>query len=50
VRATVLFASVLLLVAIAQRFSTRGVRIAANGLALVLLGYAIFSVVRLPRL
>ena len=50
VRATVLFASVLLLVAIAQRFSTHGVRIAANVLALALLAYALYSVVRLPRI
>jgi len=50
VRATVLFASVLLLVAIAQRFSVHGVRIAANVLALVLLAYAVWSVARLPRI
>jgi hypothetical protein len=50
VRATVLFASVLLLVAIAQRFSVHGVRIAANLLALVLLAYAVWSVARLPRI
>jgi hypothetical protein len=50
VRATVLFASVLLLVAIAQRFSVHGVRIAANVLALVLLAFAVWSVVRLPRI
>jgi hypothetical protein len=50
VRATVLFASVLLLVAIAQRFSIHGVRIAANVLALGLLAYAVWSVARLPRI
>ena len=50
VRATVLFASVLLLVAIAQRFSVHGVRIAANVLALVLLSYAVWSIARLPRI
>ena len=50
VRATVLFASVLLFVAIAQRFSVHGVRIAANVLALVLLAYAVWSVARLPRI
>ena len=49
IRATVLFASVLLLIGIAQRFSVHGVRIAANALALVLLSYALWSVVRLPR-
>jgi len=50
VRATVLFASVLLLVAIAQRFKVDGVRIAANTLALALLAYALWSVARLPRI
>jgi type II secretory pathway pseudopilin PulG len=50
IRATVLFASVLLLIGIAQRFSVHGVRIAANVLALVLLSYAVWSVVRLPRM
>jgi len=50
IRATVLFASVLLLIGIAQRFSIAGVRVAANVLALVLLAYAVFSVARLPRI
>ena len=51
IRATVLFASVLLLVCeIAQRFSVHGVRIAANVLALVLLSYAVWSVARLPSI
>ena len=49
IRATVLFASVLLLIGIAQRFSTHGVRIAANVLALALMAYALYSVIRLPR-
>ena len=50
IRATVLFASVLLLIGIAQRFSVHGVRIAANVLALALLAFALWSVVRLPRM
>jgi len=50
IRATVLFASVLLLIGIAQRFSVHGVRIAANVLALALLAFALWSVVRLPRI
>jgi hypothetical protein len=50
IRATVLFASVLLLIGIAQRFSVHGVRIAANVLALALLAFAVWSVERLPRM
>jgi hypothetical protein len=50
VRGTVLFASVLLLIAIAQRFKTPGIRTAANLLALALLAYALYSVLRLPRM
>ena len=50
VRQTVLFASVLFLVAIAQRFRLRGVRIGANALALVLLAFAVYGVVTLPRM
>jgi hypothetical protein len=50
IRATVLFASVLLLVGIAQRFSVHGVRVAANVVAVTLLAYALWSVVRLPRI
>ena len=50
IRATVLFASVLLLIGIAQRFSVHGVRIAANVLALTLLAFALWSVIRLPRM
>jgi hypothetical protein len=50
IRATVLFASVLLLIGIAQRFRVHGVRIAANVLALGLLAFALWSVVRLPRI
>jgi hypothetical protein len=45
----VLFASVLFLVALAQRFREPKVRLAANGIALLLLAYVIISVVTLPR-
>lgn len=50
VRQTVLFASVLFLVAIAQRFRLRGVRIGANALALALLVYTVYGVGSLPRI
>jgi len=50
VRNTVLFASVLFLVALAQRQKARGARLAANGIAVGLLLYTIVSVVSLPRL
>jgi hypothetical protein len=46
----VLFASVLFLVAIAQRFEIRGVRLATNVIALALLLFAIVSVAGLPTL
>jgi hypothetical protein len=49
VRFTVLFASVLFFVAIAQRFRLRGVRIGANALALALLAYSVYGVASLPR-
>ena len=49
VRFTVLFASVLFFVAIAQRFRLRGVRIGANALALALLVYSVYGVASLPR-
>ena len=45
-----LFASVLLLVGVAQRFSVHGVRVAANVVAVALLAYALWSIVRLPRI
>ena len=46
-----LFASVLFLVAIAQRFQLRGVRIAANALAFAVLVYTLYGAVeRLPRI
>ncbi len=49
IRATVLFASVLFFVAIAQRFKVRGVRIAANSIGLLLLIYSAVTVMQLPR-
>ena len=50
VSATVLFALVLFLVAVGQRFRLRGVRIAVLVLALGLLSYALYNVATLPRL
>jgi hypothetical protein len=50
VRDTVLFAMVLFLVAIAQRMKDKTLRGSANVIAVILAGYAIISVVRLPRL
>jgi len=50
VRQTVLLATALFLIAIAQRFRVRGVRIAAGILAVVLMLYAVAGVVSLPRL
>jgi hypothetical protein len=50
VRDTVLFASVLFLVAIAQRFEIRGVRFATNVIAIGLLIFAVVSVADLPIL
>src|SRR5215218_9471715 len=47
--ATVLFALVLFLVAVSQRFRILGVRIGAIAMALVLLGYALYEVATLPR-
>jgi hypothetical protein len=49
IRATVLFASVLFLVAIAQRFTVRRIRLSAGGLAIALLCYSIAIVATLPR-
>jgi hypothetical protein len=49
VRDTVLFATVLFLIAVAQRFKERRIRIGANALALGLLAYSLISVVILPR-
>jgi hypothetical protein len=50
VRATVLLALVLFLVAVSQRFLVRGVRVAVIVLAFALLAYALFDMARLPRL
>jgi hypothetical protein len=50
VRQTVLFATVLFLVAIEQRFATRGVRVAAAALAGTLMLVALFGLIGLPRL
>jgi hypothetical protein len=50
IRQTVLFATVLFLVAVAQRFRYRGVRIAATSVAAVLLVFAVIGVVGLPRI
>ena len=49
VRDTVLFAAVLFLVAIAQRFSLRTIRIATTMVALALFIYTAVSVAQLPR-
>ena len=49
-RDTVLFASVLFLVAIAQRFKVRWVRIATTTVALGLAAYTTFAVATLPRI
>jgi hypothetical protein len=50
VRNSVLLAMVLFLVAIAQRFSKRGVRIGMNAVALLMLVYVVGSTATLPRL
>ena len=50
VRATVLFALVLFLVAVGQRFRLRGVRIATIAIAFGLFTYGLYQIVTLPRL
>jgi hypothetical protein len=50
VRNTVLFATVLFLVALAQRQRARGARMAANGIAVALLVFTMISTVTLDRL
>jgi hypothetical protein len=50
VRNTVLFAMVLFLVAIAQRFKDRTLRTAVNVIALVVLVFALASIATLPRI
>lgn len=49
VRATVLLAVVLFFVAVGQRLKVRGVRIAAGAMGLMLLLYAVGTLVALPR-
>ncbi|MGZ4148985.1 MAG: hypothetical protein ACXVQJ_02980 [Actinomycetota bacterium] len=49
VRGTVLFASVLIVITVAQRFEVRWIRNAGIALALGLLAYTLASVVTLPR-
>jgi hypothetical protein len=48
-RATVLLATVIFFVVIAQRFTRRGIRLAANAIALTLLVYTVGALVTLPR-
>jgi hypothetical protein len=50
VRATVLFALVLFLVAVSQRFRLRGVRIATIAIAFGLFTYGLYEIVTLPPL
>ena len=50
VSATVLFALVLFLVAVGQRFRLRGIRLSVLAIALALLAYALYGVATLPRL
>jgi hypothetical protein len=50
VRATVLFALVLFLVAVGQRFRLRGVRIATIAMAAGLFAYGLYDIGTLPRL
>ncbi len=49
VRVTVTLATVLLLMAISQRFKTRGVRIGLLVIATILLCFPVYHVLRLPR-
>ncbi len=49
VRATVTLATVLLLIAISQRFSIRGVRVGLLVTALILLCFPVFHILSLPR-
>ena len=50
VRGTVLFALVLFLIAMGQRFRLRGVRIATIAMAFALFAYSLYDIVSLPRL
>jgi hypothetical protein len=49
VRATVTLATVLLLIAISQRFKTRGVRVALLVIAALLLCFPVYHILTLPR-
>jgi hypothetical protein len=49
VRATVTLATVLLLIAISQRFTTRGVRVGLLAIALFLLCFPVYRILTLPR-
>jgi hypothetical protein len=49
VRATVTLATVLLLIAISQRFKTRGVRVALLVIAALLLCFPVYHIIILPR-
>ena len=49
VRATVLFASVLFLIALGQRIKNHGPRLGVNVIAFLLLAYSVLTVVGLPR-
>ena len=50
VRVTVLFALVLFLIAVGQRFRVRAVRIGVNALGVGLLAYGLYNLATLPRL
>jgi hypothetical protein len=50
VRATVTLATVLLLIAISQRFKTRGVRFGLLGIATFLLCFPVYHILTLPRI
>jgi hypothetical protein len=50
VRQTVLFATVLFMVAVSQRFTYRAVRLTATGLAATLMIFALVGVIWLPRI
>ena len=49
VRATVTLAAVLLLIAISQRFKTRGVRLGLLVVAVILLFFPVYRILMLPR-
>jgi hypothetical protein len=50
VRQTVLFATVLFMIAVSQRFTYRAVRLTATGLAAALMLFALLGVITLPRI